>query len=251
MINNKDQLATRGHLHNYQDRTIVFLEQLHFELDRLGTNISVLDVGCGHGIALETSPQFEIAKKVDRYLGVEPDTGVTPPNCFQRVWHSSLEDSNIPDASIDLAYSQMVLEHVTEPEPFLAKLSKVLKPGGVFVSLTVNGHSTFARIAATCHNLGIQDIVLRIARGKQVVDDYHYPAVYKMCSEKFLNSQAPLYGFDKPDLGFFEADEWLAYFPTGTKWAGNIATRLFQRKVERYTWLLVKLTKQRDSQAMV
>ncbi|MDZ4847962.1 MAG: class I SAM-dependent methyltransferase [Pirellulaceae bacterium] len=242
-VDQRNFFTVAGHLHTYRDRTQAFLQQLHYELAQCGTGSTALDVGCGHGIALDNKPQYQIAKKVGTYWGVEPDTGVTSPDCFHRVWSSTLEDADIPESSVDVAYSQMVLEHVMDPEPFLEKISKILKPGGVFLSLTVNAHSTFARIASTCHRLGIQDMVLRVARGKQLVEDYHYPAVYKMTSQAYLETVAPRYGLEEINVAYLEADEWLVYFPKGTRWFGNLLTKTLQRRVKNYSWLMVKLRK--------
>lgn len=232
-----------GHFKTYTDRTKVFLDQLHYELDGMGPDRTVLDIGCGHGIALSQDPQFKIARQSGTYWGIEPDTGVQAASCFDRVWMASLEEADIPESSVDLAYSQMVLEHVTDPLPFLKKLAFVLKPNGVFLSITVNAKSTFARIASTCLKLKIQDIVLAIARGRQVVEDYHYPAVYRMCSEDVLKRLTKEVGISKLDVTFLEADEWLVYFPKGTRWAGDILTRVFQRRVKNYSWMLVRMTK--------
>lgn len=236
-----DYFSVPGHFKTYSDRTDVFLDQLHFEIDRLGPKPTVLDVGCGHGIALRQEPQFEIAKRTGTYWGIEPDKSVTSASCFDRVWATSMEEADIPEASVDLVYSQMVLEHVLEPEPFLRAISKILKPGGIFLSLTVNAHSTFARIASICHRLRIQDIALRLSVGKQLVDEYHYPAVYLMTSKPYLELHAPRCGLGRVEIAFLEADEWMFYFPKGTRWFGELLTRTLQRRVERYSWLLVKV----------
>jgi ubiquinone/menaquinone biosynthesis C-methylase UbiE len=239
----KNYFSELGHLFDYSDRTQAFLEQVHFEIDQAPDGITVLDVGCGHGIALSSDPQFQIGERVGVYWGVEPDREVVPPDCFDRVWMTSLEDAEIPEASVDLAYSQMVLEHVLDPEPFLRKIERILKPGGVFVSLTVNADSTFARMASTCHRLGIQELALRIARGKQMVEEYHYPAVYRMCNERSLRTLITKCNLQGLKLGYLEADEWLVYFPRGTRWMGKILTRIFQRRVKNYSWLMVRIEK--------
>lgn len=238
-----DYFQKDGHFKTYTDRTDVFLEQLDFELSKLGSNLTVLDVGCGHGIALKTEPQFEIAKRVGVYWGVEPDKSVQSASCFHQVWQSSLEDADIPDSSVDLAYCQMVLEHVEDPVAFLGKVAKVLKPNGVFLCLTVNVNSTFGWISSTCNKLGIQDAVLTIARGKQLVEDYHYPAVYRMCSQDVLQRLASQFGMSHVKVTLLEADEWLVYFPKGTRWAGYLLTNFFQRRVKNYSWMLARVQK--------
>jgi len=239
----EDFFLKPGHFYTYSDRTKVFLDQLHFELGQLGPNPTVLDVGCGHGIALKHEPQFEIAKRTGSYWGIEPDRNVKSADCFDHVWPTTLEEADIPESSIDLAYSQMVLEHVADPVAFLSKIARTLKPNGIFLSLTVNSKSTFSRISSTCHRLGIQDLVLTIARGKQLVEDYHYPAMYRMCSKDDLQRLTSKVGMTGLDVTLLEADEWLVYFPRGTRWAGTVLTNLFQRRVENYSWMLVKIRK--------
>ena len=91
-----------GHFKTYTDRTKVFLNQLHYEIYQCGSNPTILDVGCGHGIALSREPQFEIAKRSGNYWGVEPDISVTSASCLNRVWQTSLEEADIPEASVDL-----------------------------------------------------------------------------------------------------------------------------------------------------
>jgi len=230
-----------GHFKTYDDRTQVFLNQLHYEIGQRDLNPTILDVGCGQGIALSQQPQFEIGKRAGTYWGIEPDKGITSASCFNRVWQTSLEEADIPEASVDLAYSQMVLEHVSDPNAFLSKIAKTLKPNGVFLSLTVNAKSTFARISSICHKLKLQDLVLTIARGKQLVEDYHYPAVYRMCSEDALRNLTDEMGMSQLDITLLEADEWLVYFPKGTRWAGHLLTNVFQRRVQNYSWMLARI----------
>lgn len=57
-----------------------------------------------------------------------------------------------PDASVDLAVCDFVLEHVTEPEAFVGELTRVLRPGGVFVARTINRRSVLAACARLVPN---------------------------------------------------------------------------------------------------
>ena len=53
----------------------------------------------------------------------------------------------LDDASVDLAVSDFVLEHVTEPEAFVAELARVLRPGGMYIARTISRRSALAAAA--------------------------------------------------------------------------------------------------------
>lgn len=50
-----------------------------------------------------------------------------------------MTNSGLPDESFDLAVSVEVIEHVEADERFVSEISRVLKPGGIFLLTTPNG----------------------------------------------------------------------------------------------------------------
>jgi SAM-dependent methyltransferase len=89
----------------------------------------VLDVGCGQ------KPYMEMFN-VSAYIGVEIDT---PENRLKNRQADHFYDGrHLPfkDGEFDTVVCNQVLEHVFEPEEFLAELSRVLRGGGALV-LTV------------------------------------------------------------------------------------------------------------------
>ena len=103
---------------------VVFSRLLEHELQSLSKQHTVLDIGCGSGIGRRSEPQEAVARRVKSLWGVEPDKDVTVPECLENVWRSTLEESDIPPNSVDLAYSFMVMEHVDDAVGFLGKLSR-------------------------------------------------------------------------------------------------------------------------------
>ncbi len=88
----------------------------------------------------------------------------------ERQWFRSLPPSGtVPfaDSFFDVIVSSWVLEHVTAPGAFLSEVSRVLRPGGWFVALTINGwhYTTWIRRAASClpHRFS-QRLVYRLYR---------------------------------------------------------------------------------------
>jgi SAM-dependent methyltransferase len=82
----------------------------------------LLDVGCG-------SKPYEALFAVDAYIGLDIDSVISR----QRGMADYYYDGNIfpfADDSFDSVLCNQVLEHVFNPNEFLAEISRVLKPGG-------------------------------------------------------------------------------------------------------------------------
>src|SRR6266568_7329497 len=88
----------------------------------------ILDYGCGSSAPFVG---LAAARGVDIY-------GVDLP-CHQETGRFRLLDSEgrIPfdDQTFDVVVSNQVFEHVPQPRPALAEVSRVLKPGGTFIAL--------------------------------------------------------------------------------------------------------------------
>lgn len=204
------------------------LDRRHLLVEFLKTEIAnrdkavVLDIGCGRGICRSSELQAEVAAVAGQFWGVEPDTTVELPAArFDRTWRSLLEASEIPANSVDVAYAAMVLEHVTDAAAFLGKIHDILKPGGVFIGLTISGRSFLGFVTKTTEALGIQDRLLRMLKGDQTVDEYHYPAVYCLNTEKKWIGFVADQGFG--NLSFFYSDnhDSLGYWPKSIRFIGR------------------------------
>jgi len=82
----------------------------------------LLDVGCG------TKPYRRLFA-VDSYKGLDIDSEVTRAHGVADYYYDGGRFP-ITDASFDSALCNQVLEHVFNPDDFLAEISRVLKPGG-------------------------------------------------------------------------------------------------------------------------
>ena len=82
----------------------------------------VLDVGCG-------SRPYENLVQAREYLGLELDT---PENRAARKADFFYDGRKLPfpDASFDAVICNQVLEHVFEPDEFVAEIARVLRAGG-------------------------------------------------------------------------------------------------------------------------
>jgi 2-polyprenyl-3-methyl-5-hydroxy-6-metoxy-1,4-benzoquinol methylase len=113
----------------------------------------VLDIGCGHG----TNPTIEkIKHKLMHVDGVDPFPTQTPHPLIKKRWVCSLENIPVADATFDMAYSYNVVEHVTNIDTFLTKTVQLIKPGGVYWSMSPNRHHPFAIFVRLSQMLGIK-----------------------------------------------------------------------------------------------
>jgi hypothetical protein len=63
------------------------------------------------------------------------------------------------------------------------------------------------------NRLGVEDLVLRIVRGKQEVSGYHYPVQYRMNKASEIAALAQKHGFKPPVNAFVEIEGPRPYFP--------------------------------------
>jgi SAM-dependent methyltransferase len=93
-------------------------------------DLDVVDVGGGPGYFADA---FRDAGA--RYAGVEPDAGELTSR--GAAGGNALRGSGLAlplaDASVDVAYSSNVLEHVPDPEAMAREMLRVTRPGGVVV----------------------------------------------------------------------------------------------------------------------
>ena len=101
-----------------------------------------LDVGCGYQIlpfwAMPEEAQRELVRDVGMLAGVDVDERIREhPLLTYRV--EGLGGA-LPfrDETFDLVTANMVIEHIDQPERFLADIRRVLRPGGRFLFHTPN-----------------------------------------------------------------------------------------------------------------
>lgn len=186
-------------------------------LNTIPDGAAVLDIGANDGTFC---PQVEqIARKAAHFAGVDPDAELLARNPLaQAKYATTLEKSDIPDATFDCAYSIYVFEHVADEAGFLNAAARVLKPGGSLFFITPNGRHYFAALAALLGRLRVQDAVLRMVRPSHLVDQYHYPALYRLNSERRLTRLGRNAGFSDFEFRYSERiEEFACYFPRQLK----------------------------------
>ena len=96
----------------------------------------VLDIGCGNGNFLA-----EMKRKGWQVWGVEPDakaSSLANDLLDNRVKTSIFTTGLFPPNSFDLITMWHVLEHIPDPTSAFFEVTRLLKPGGIFVSMVPN-----------------------------------------------------------------------------------------------------------------
>lgn len=239
-----EELAKRYNFLLTTDRRRVFSRLIIKECERVrresGGPVRVLDIGCGRGIGRQTQYTEAMRAYIDDFWGLEPDDEVTPrEGLFDHFQHALMETAELPESFFDVVYSFMVMEHVAEPEKFLAASARCLKPGGVHIFMTPNAGHYFTISASLMHNLKIDEFVLRmLKRGEE--ESYHYPVQYKCNSPKQIEAAARQAGYAKSEFAFLESEGPTGYMK-GPLVLAYHALR-FKRKIIKSQKCLLTLT---------
>lgn len=200
-----DELATRYNFGNVSWFARVMAHVTLNEVSGRPRPVRLLDIGCGCGLGRRVDFQWAIKHAVDEMWGIDPDENVAPAaGLFDHFHHASMETSQLPENWFDLACSTMVMEHVSEPEKFILAVHRCLKPGGSYVFCTPNALCSFVMISKLFHQLAVDELVLRVIRGKQKVEEYHYPVQYRFNTPKVIDRWAQETGYGRPDYVFIE-----------------------------------------------
>jgi SAM-dependent methyltransferase len=116
----------------------------------LRPNDVVLDVGCGRGARAEDPCRVRREMQDFRapgrtVIGIDVDPRATA-NPWLNDFRQIVDTVHWPvdDSSIDLIYSDYVLEHVEDPDAFFQEAHRVLKPGGYLCMRTPNFYSSIS-----------------------------------------------------------------------------------------------------------
>ncbi|MDG1899126.1 MAG: methyltransferase domain-containing protein [Phycisphaerales bacterium] len=196
----------------------------------LRSDSTVLDIGCGRGAFMdeESSPwrnSLRIFKgRCARVIGldVDPDGAGNPDMDEFRL----LEDQQhwpIEDASIDLATSNYVLEHVEDPEAFFAECSRVIKPGGHVCLCTPNKYFYVSILASLIPNRFHSALTSRVQHDRK--DEDVFPTFYRCNTKRTVIRMMEKAGFDVTVVRH-EAEPAYMHFSSIAYRLGAIAHRL-------------------------
>jgi SAM-dependent methyltransferase len=186
----------------------IYSELLASEAGLMGR---VLDIGCGHNV----NPTIEkIIHKIGSLDGVDPFPVIEPTYHLKNRWVCKLEDIPVEPETYDLAYSYNVVEHVENVDAFLKTTLDLLKPGGVYFSLSPNANHPFTHVVKLLQSLNLK----KFFAGTPGVNDY--PAYYRLCKEAYVlqSIKSQSLNVEKVDFYYIPNVQWDSYFPNGLRW---------------------------------
>ncbi|MBF0504444.1 MAG: class I SAM-dependent methyltransferase [Candidatus Omnitrophica bacterium] len=127
-----------------QNLTVTYIEALKQVLDNIKFDASILEIGCGNGFMLDALYK----KGFHRLYGIEPSQDAvqkTPAHIRERIVVNSFDEGTFSEGTFDLIYFFQTLDHIYDPNVFIAQCFKWLKPGGFIVAFQHNVESISAR----------------------------------------------------------------------------------------------------------
>lgn len=184
----------------------------------------VLDIGCGR-----TAPNLmALIGQADTLYGIDViDFTVSDPR-VQLFANDVCEMKDIPDASVDLAYSRAVMEHLERPEAAYREIARVLKPGGVYIFITPSIYDYGSLLAMMVPNRFHAKIV-NATEGRAEEDVF--PTVYGTNSRRRVASLAKATGLQIREFDYIGQYPNYLVFNRALFWLGS----LYQKAIEKFS----------------
>lgn len=175
-------------------------------LAELAPDAAVLDLGAGAGIV----PQMNFKQHAARVCGVDMDERVTANPFLHEGKFGRGEEIPYGDGEFDVVFADNVLEHLDDPGAVFAEVSRVLKPGGVFLAKTPNKFHYMPTVARlTPHSF--HGFINKL-RGRETVDTF--PTRYRANRPSAVAAWAQDAGLELETVQLFEGrPEYLRFNP--------------------------------------
>lgn len=195
----------------------------------------VLDFGCGRGSGKEDSVSFRrnlrsVRGRVSKVIGLDVDLAGRE-NEFVDEFRLLTDDAAWPveDESVDLLYSDFVMEHLTDPGLFFREAHRVLRAGG-FLCIRTPNVLGYVGILSSLLPRTLHKRILKTAQPSRRGEDI-FPAVYRCNTLWSVRRQLRANRFEGVVYGYEAEPSYLNFssiaYALGAIY-GNLAPPLFR-----------------------
>lgn len=168
--------------------------------DYAGHQLDWMDLGCGHQLLPQWRFEQEkrLAARAKTLVGFDYDLEALKKH--RTITHRVCGDvAKLPfeSSSFDFVSSNMVFEHLKEPEVQLAEIFRVLRPGGSLIFHTPNKYG-YGVVLGRAMPDWFKIKAAWVLQGRPAEDVY--PAYYRINSERLIRGLAESTGFRVKDL---------------------------------------------------
>lgn len=189
---------------------------------RLGPEVTALEIGCGR-----TAPMLRALRgRAKRLIGIDlVDFTVDDPELeLHRISLTRME--GIADASIDLAWSRSVMEHVADAGAAFSEIARVLMPGGHYIFLTPNLWD-YGSLAAALTPNRFHAAIVRATEGRPEEDTF--PTCFASNTMGRIRRLARSSGLEVAELDYLNQYPNYLRFSRPLFWLGSHYARLIDR----------------------
>jgi len=160
---------------------------------RVEPHHTLFEIGCGR-----TAPLLRhFLGDVDKLWGIDlVDFRADDLPKGIDIHNADAGNTGLEDASVDIAYSRAVMEHVEDADAVFREVERILRPGGSYVFLTPSLWDYASLISMAIPN-SLHPMIVRITEGREEEDVFpaHYQcntrgAVRRLCSTHGLEAES-------------------------------------------------------------
>ncbi|MCK9582210.1 MAG: class I SAM-dependent methyltransferase [Endomicrobiales bacterium] len=111
-----------------------------FSAFKMSPGMKFLETGCGRGEHLR---HFKNLGLQVTGIDLAQSTAQFSPDLDIKICDVEKEGISFPDSSFDIVYSKSFIEHLYYPEKFVKEAFRVLKPGGIFLTLVPDWEANY------------------------------------------------------------------------------------------------------------
>lgn len=197
---------------------------------REGLNSENVVVNIGAGLTSKDKIR-SLKGEVKKVIGLDIDPEVLKNQDLDEA-HIIKDTMPLKDCSVDMAWSDYVLEHIEKPEVFLREVHRILKPGTSFFFRAPNLFHYVSVIAKLTPHF-IHDLIASPARGLAKGGHEPYKTYHRMNTQTSILKHAKIIGFRTIELKYIEAEPSYLKF----HWISFYLGVFYERMVNKYEFL--------------